>query len=126
MFFLDRCLPQWSVRSALLAADAEVVCHDDRYEADCADETWLRETAEKGWFVLTADNKIRRKPNEKAALVDAKAAVFVVRAKHLRSADYGPLIVRHLTQIRRIASREERPFVAAITRSQVDVRERFR
>jgi len=41
--------------------DLSVIAHDDLFPQDTDDEVWLRHAGERGWIVLTKDEKIRAK-----------------------------------------------------------------
>lgn len=52
--------------------------HADHFAADCPDEDWLREVGRNGWIAVTHDQRIRYKPNERAAVMDNRVALLVV------------------------------------------------
>jgi len=51
---------------------------------DEEDRVWLRTVGERGWVVLTKDQRLRYRPLEIAALRASKARVFVLIAGNLR------------------------------------------
>ena len=53
-----------------------MIAHDDVFSQDVDDEVWLREAGRRGWVVLTRDDKIRYRPGEQQALIEAGTAVF--------------------------------------------------
>jgi hypothetical protein len=51
-----------------------VEVHDDHFAPDAPDAVWLRVVGERGWVVLTKDERIRRRPLEREALLTAVRA----------------------------------------------------
>src|SRR6185295_2095960 len=76
-FFLDRSLGKNVVAGALRKAGMNVEVHDDHFDQDVIDETWLSTAGKKGWLVLTEDRRIRFRATERQALIDAGVRAFV-------------------------------------------------
>lgn len=79
-FFTDRNLGRRFAES-LAAAGINVHRHDDHFRQDCADEEWLTEIGKLGWVAITHDQRIRYKPNELQAVIDARATLLIVVGK---------------------------------------------
>src|SRR5436190_7425287 len=80
VFFLDRSLGKKTVAEALRKAGARVEVHDDHFDQDVSDETWLTEAGKQNWVVLTKDRRIRFRLTERTALINAGVRAFVLTA----------------------------------------------
>ena len=73
--FLDRSLGRVQVPRLLRAVGLRLVTLAEHYgrpaDESVADVTWLEEAGRRGWVVLMKDERIRRRPAEKAMLVRA-------------------------------------------------------
>lgn len=67
-FFIDWSIGQKSVPEALRAVGAIVEVHGDHFAPETADVDWLPVVSEKGWVVLTKDEKIGSTPIEVEAI----------------------------------------------------------
>ena len=92
IFFLDRSLGKHIVADALRQAGAAVAVHDDHFSQDARDEEWLRAVGERGWIVLTRDDRIQYRSQERTALIQAGVRAFVLVRRSLS----GPAIAGHL------------------------------
>ena len=68
VFFIDRSLGIDPLRIQLTRAGLTVVIHDDHFARDEEDRIWLKAVGERGWIVLTKDQRLRYRPLEVAAL----------------------------------------------------------
>jgi predicted nuclease of predicted toxin-antitoxin system len=117
VFFIDRSLGIEPIRRELRGAGVIVEIHDDHFARDADDRLWLRTVGERGWVVLTKDQRLRYRPLEIAALRASKARVFVLVAGNLRGSEIASVFVAALTQIFAILDSRPGPFVARITRA---------
>lgn len=101
----------------LRAAHATVEAHDDHFPPDTPDEDWLRVVAQRGWIVLTKDQRIRQRTTELAALAQAESRAFVLTAGELRGSDMGAVFARALPRMVRLSKLQPPPFVARVSRS---------
>ena len=53
-----------------------MIAHDDVFPQDTNDEVWLREAGRRRWIVLMKDDRIRYRPGEQAAVLEAQVACF--------------------------------------------------
>lgn len=102
---------------SLRTAGAKAETHDDHFPADAPDEQWLDHAGKAGWIVLTKDKAIRRRPNERQALLASKVSAFVFTAGDISGDDMRKIIVNNLGKIAGLAVRTKPPFIAKITRS---------
>ena len=102
---------------ALRQAGLRVEVHDDHFPPDASDAEWLRAVGQRGWVVLTKDERIRRRPLERAALLDAGVRAFVLTARGMSGADMGQAFVRARGSMENLLRRRrQRPFIATVTR----------
>lgn len=114
IFFTDRDLG-YLFPEILEAAGLQVNRYADFSRHDAADEEWLLEVGRSGWFAISRDQRINYRPNEKEAVIRAKAALFIVvgKAPHRELAEN---FVRSIRVIERFAHRHDPPFIAKVYR----------
>ena len=102
---------------ALRQAGLRVEVHDDHFPPDASDADWLRVVGQRGWAVLTKDERIRRRPLERDALLGARVRAFVLTARRMSGADMGQAFVRARGAMENLLCRHrQRPFIASVTR----------
>jgi len=116
VFFLDRNLGKNTVANVLRRAGFRAEVHDDHFEPDAPDEEWLPKVGERGWFVITKDQKIRYHNLEKLALQRAGVGAFVLVSKDLTGEQMGQILITAIPAMKRFIARTLRPFIAKITR----------
>jgi len=114
VFFTDRDLgKQFPAR--LREAGLQVERHADHFLPATPDEVWLPEVGRRGWVVLTHDERIRYKPNERAAVMRHGVALLVVRGQ----APYPQLaewFVQTLPRIEAFVAAHAPPYMAKVQR----------
>ena len=78
IFFVDRSLGGKVVPRRLRAAGWRVERHDDHFVADTPDPDWIAAAGKRGWIILTADERIRYNPLEKAAFLSSGTLIFLL------------------------------------------------
>jgi len=117
VFFLDRNLGTKHVASALRATGVTVEVHNDHFLQDAKDEVWLPEVGKRGWVVLTKDDRIRYRPTELAAVIDAHVALFALASGNLNGEEMAQAFVAALPRMTRVLAKYRPPFIAKVTRS---------
>jgi predicted nuclease of predicted toxin-antitoxin system len=105
------------IRAELVKADLIVEIRDNHFARDEEDRVWLRTAGERGWVVLTKDQKMRYRPLEIKALRDSKARVFVLTAGNLRGVEIGTVFLAALPRISKVLQSRPGPFVARVSKS---------
>lgn len=77
VFFTDRDLGK-QFPAILRTAGILVEAHADHFAPDAPDDQWLPDVARRGWVVLTHDQRIRYKSNERDAVMANGMAMFVL------------------------------------------------
>jgi len=99
-----------------LKAFGEDTCHlTDVLDGGTPDEEWLQYIGERGWFLITVDRRIRRRPLEIGALRKYKVGAFFLLGKSLGRWDRIRQIVRAWHKILEIAAKEKPPFIYQIS-----------
>jgi predicted nuclease of predicted toxin-antitoxin system len=112
VFFIDR-----SIRTELIKSGLVVEIHDDHFARDEEDRVWLRTAGERGWVVLTKDQRLRSRPLEIAALRASNARVFVLTAGNLRGSEIAAVFLKALPRIHGILRLRPGPFLTRISQS---------
>ena len=68
VFFIDRSLGVEPIKTELINSGLVVEIHDDHFARDEEDHVWLKTVGERGWVVLTKDQRLRYRPLEISAL----------------------------------------------------------
>lgn len=116
-FYVDASIPV-AVRRALVE-----VRDDVRYAGQAGapkestlDRHWLKTAGENDWIVLKRDKKIRKRPGERAALIEAGVRTFCLTAggNYTRWQTL-ELLVSRWRRIEEIASSVPGPYIYAVT-----------
>jgi hypothetical protein len=114
VFFADRNLGK-QFPGILTAAGIRVERHIDHFPDTAKDEEWLAAIGQRGWYALTHDQRIRYKPNEKAAVIQAGVGLFVLVGK-APFAELATNFIATLPKIEKFIEQTPRPFIAKIYR----------
>ena len=113
--FFDENVSDRVVR-ALRALGHDVVHLLDEFERGTPDVQFLPAIGDKGWFLVTQDKRIRSRPHERRALLNAGVGAFVFTGRAEKSTDeQAILILKHLPRIKGLAAKTERPFIFGIS-----------
>jgi len=109
-FFFDNNLSPKLVNG--LKAFGENVTHlRVHFSGATQDSVWLPKIGKKGWVLITADKKIRRKPHERQALKDNRVGAFVFSVTGLDHCEWIRLTVRRWSEIKNFASKTTPPYI---------------
>ena len=76
----------------------------------------MRVASNEGWIVLSRDKRIRRKPNELAALRASKVVMFTLVAGNATAADTAQIVGNALPRMFALTKGTKRPALFAIYR----------
>ena len=120
--FVNRSLGRIQVPQLLRAAGLRVVTLAEHYgiptDETITDTTWLEEAGRQGWAVLMKDERIRRRPAEKATLVRFAVRCFVVARGDLRAEQMAHRFIRALAAMER-ACDDPGPFIYAVHETRI-------
>lgn len=114
VFFTDRDLGK-QFPNLLLQAGITVEKHADHFADIAKDEEWLTEVGRRGWYVLTHDQRIRYRSNEKAAVMQASAGLFVLIGK-VPFSELAENFMMTFPKIEHFIQENPRPFIAKVYR----------
>lgn len=89
--------------------------HGDHFAHDTLDEEWIGEVANCGWVAVSHDKRISRRPNERAAVLDAGLALLIV-VGGAPNAELAQNFISTLPAIERFLNRHHPPFIARVYR----------
>jgi hypothetical protein len=110
IFFLDRSIGKHVVAEALRHAGMEVEVHDDHFPSNARDDEWLPFVGEYGWIVLTRDDRIRYRSQE-------RVRASVLGGRSLSGPAMADAFVQALPAMRRFIARYPAPFIARVTQA---------
>jgi predicted nuclease of predicted toxin-antitoxin system len=111
VFFIDRSLGKRDVPDALRAAGHGCECHDDHWDQNTPDSTWLAGVAARNWVVLTKDERIRYRPLELQALRAAHLRVFIVICGNVRGVETAKILLDAMRLIHAALRTRRGPFI---------------
>jgi hypothetical protein len=83
------------------------------------DELVLRFVGDRGWCLITRDQNILRKPQERAVISEMGLGVFFLDSGIRQLWDIVKTVVRNWEEMKRIAESESKPFIYLVRRSSV-------
>ena len=117
MIFIDRSVPK-GVATALKEVRDDVRWFEDEFEHDTKETVWLPEVGQRGWIVISRDKKIRTRPAERRALLEARVGCFILTQKQILTRwDYLKLLVATLDEMQRVFANAQRPFIYTVGRT---------
>lgn len=113
-YFTDRDLGH-QFPDILRAAGLHVEHHTAHFAPAARDDEWLPEVGRRGWVVLTHDQQIRWKVNERAAVMESGVAMFIVIGQ-APLPQLAPMVVNTWPLIERFLDHNAAPFIAKLSR----------
>ena len=98
-FFIDRNLGRYAVVNGLRAAGFSAIALHEKFADQTPDEKWLASAGKHGWIVLSADKRIRFRPDEREAFVRNKVRAVFLTSGNLTTAQQVSLITRAASRI---------------------------
>lgn len=113
-FFFDNNL-SYRLAAGLRAFGEEVWHLRDTFPPVTPDDVWLPDVGQRGWYVITRDKRISRKPAEVAALKGAGVGAFIfTQQKDLDLWGWVETVIRRWREIQEWCRTHQRPFVTGI------------
>lgn len=110
------------VAAALKALGKPVVYLTDILPRGTDDITLFNRLGELNWFLITQDQKIKRKKHELVALKQSRIGAFIFTGRADKTVDTLTIMVlKHFDDIQELAGRTQRPFIFGISdRGSID------
>lgn len=86
----------------------------EHFREDMPDPEWLAEVGQRGWFVLTRDNRIRSRTNERIAVKRYSVGVFFLAGKSQTTCQIIQQLIRNWPRIKDYARNHNPPFAIRI------------
>lgn len=112
-FLIDENLGEPLARG-MKAFGEEVVHLRDRFPQGTSDEVVLEKLGKDGWFLITRDDRIRRRPGELAALKQHGVGAFFLGGKKLGRCAIIRQLVRNWHRIKEHSNSQRPPFALRI------------
>ena len=112
-YFIDRALGK-SLGQALQSLGVNIEFHHDHFPPDAPDTEWLPIVSQRGWVVLTKDDRIGRNILEIKQIARSKAQVFILVSGNLSRQQTVNIFVNALEKIEKITQGNQAPFIAKI------------
>ena len=97
-----------------------VELHDDHFPQDAKDADWLPDVGARGWVVLTKDKRIRKRPDELAAVRAACVRMFVLSTgRGLSGEGMARVFLDSRARMERFIRKTPAPFIAGVSGKQV-------
>lgn len=109
-YFTDRNLGK-QFPAILRKAGVRVERFDDHFAHNLADEVWLAAVALREWVAITHDANIRRRPNQRAAVLDGGLGLIVIVGK-LPFPELATHFAHSIAVVERFVQKHERPWIA--------------
>jgi hypothetical protein len=121
--FIDRSLGRVKVPRLLRSAGLRLVTLAEHYgipqDETVEDVTWLKEVAARGWVAVGKDERIRRRPAERAAVRRHGARCFYFTRGDLPADTYVERILNNLDAMAR-ACAEDGPFIYVVHPNRIE------
>ena len=108
-FFIDNNLGK-KLADGMRAFGENVIHLKDEFDEETDDEEWLKAIGRKGYFVISRDLRIRKRPAERKAFSANKVGAFFLGGKNRSSCDLIIQLVRNWPRIEELARKTKRPF----------------
>jgi len=114
VFFLDTALGSRALKDRLVESGLKVEIYGDHFQPGVEDRVWLLDVGQRGWVVITKDQRIRYRPLELQALRRARVRVFILTSGNLTSDQIAEALLRATKKMLRIVKNHQGPFIAKI------------
>lgn len=110
-YFLDANIQGADLAAKLDAAGLQVERLIQHFKHDVTDEEWIPKVAEKGWWAVTCDSRIRHNRNEFEAHLRANGILLVIRGQNLGIDAWAQMIVRAHARLPAFIGKRCRPMI---------------
>lgn len=115
VFFTDRDLGK-QFPAILRSAGILVEAHADHFASNAPDDQWLPEVGSRGWIVLTHDQRIRYKTNERDAVMAHNIGMIVLIGK-VPHPELARAFIASIQRVEAFLDRNAPPLIAKLYRA---------
>lgn len=117
IFYVDESLPKpVRLAVAMLRDDVRYAGGADAPAEGLDDDEWLPLVGAKDWIVIHRDNRIRKRPRERQALLGSGARTFcLTHAGNYNRWETMRLLVHRWPDIEQMATNESGPYICSVT-----------
>jgi predicted nuclease of predicted toxin-antitoxin system len=112
-FFLDNNLSS-HLAHGMRAFGEDVIHLQDVFPENTDDPEWLEYVGDQGFFLITRDERVRRRPVELESLLKHKVGAFFLGGKNLGRCDLIRQLVANWSRIKEEAGKTRPPFAFRI------------
>lgn len=117
-FFVDRSLGGKvvanAIHSLLDGVTEKLAVHDELFDQDTDDETWLEHVGRKQWVCFSKDERIGKNVLELQAIVRYRVRIFMFARQDVCGADIGAAFGAALPHIRKIIAKHAAPLLGTV------------
>lgn len=118
VWFTDRDLDK-RFPALLAAAGLHVESHAENFLHDAPDAEWLPQVANRGWIVVTHDQRIRYNALEIQAAMNAGVRVAILIGKGLRHDQLAEMFLTQRSRLERLLDSHPDALIAKVRRDEV-------
>jgi hypothetical protein len=103
--------------AALDVAKINYERHCDHFSAGTDDRVWIPFAGDKGWLVITTDDRIRRRALEKRGVLRKKVRLFIFTDNNTFGETMAQRLLGALSEMKSLIVRQAPPLMASITKA---------
>lgn len=115
-FFTDECLGR-RVPRLLSEAGLNIASYLDSFEPGILDVDWIPSVCQRGWVILTKDERIGRNIVEQVAIAQAEAKVFVMVSPNVTAQNIAAGFITAAPEMARLTETQDAPFMIKVYKS---------
>ena len=93
----------------------------DHFAPDGPDEEWPGAVGKHGWIVLTKDERIRYRPNERRTFLRSGVRAFILTSRNLTGEEMGKVFVKALGKMKKLVDKQRGSFIATVSRTAIRI-----
>jgi hypothetical protein len=116
IYFIDRSLGKKIFPQILQEAGIQVEIHSNYFVDDEDDAIWIPNVTQRSWICVTADKRIRTRPQEKQAVLISNSRMIAMASNNVTPKELAYNFINTFSKIERFIDHTPAPFIASLTR----------
>ena len=116
-FYVDECLDDDDFIDPIEDSGLLIVRHRKILKQGATDKEWIEEVSAKGYFAITHDCAIGYKPYQVELVLKNGLGLFIIQPRKISHEQKGILVAQNKRKLLSFISRNSRPYIAKITKS---------